>query len=268
MNVLSWNCHGLGNPWAIQFIKDLIVQKKPNLVFLCETLSKKETIEKLRVAINFEGAFSVDAQGKSGGVALLWRVEGDVNLLGFGQNYIDASILGGNKGYWRLTGLYGEPNRSLRGNTWTLMKTLKDRSTLPWCIVGDINNVTSQTDKRGGNPYPNWLMEGFCETLDACGLIDLELTGYPFTWEKGRGTNAWIEVRIDRAVVSQNWLDMFPIAKLLNLEVSTSDHCPLLLLIGNAIKIAANRCFKFENSWLREPMCLQIVKETWEGGVD
>uniref|UniRef100_A0A803PV21 Reverse transcriptase n=1 Tax=Cannabis sativa TaxID=3483 RepID=A0A803PV21_CANSA len=224
----------------------------------------QETIEKLRIAINFAGAFSVDAQGKSGGVALLWRVEGDVNLLGFGQNYIDASVMGGNKGNWRLTGLYGEPNRSLRRNTWTLMKILRNRSTLPWCIVGDLNNVTSQSDKRGGNPYPNWLVDGFCETLDACGLVDLELNGYPFTWEKGRGTNAWIEVRIDRAVVSQNWLDLFPIAKLLNLEVSTSDHCPLLLMLDNVIQVVAIRSFKFENSWLREPMCLQIVKETWE----
>lgn len=41
----------------------------------------------------------------------------------------------------------------------------------------------------------------------------------------------WMEKRIDRALVLQSWLDVFALAKLHNLEDSStsSDHNPLLL---------------------------------------
>ncbi|XP_060960190.1 uncharacterized protein LOC115703873 [Cannabis sativa] len=263
MSVISWNCHGLGNPWAQQFLKDLVVQKKPNFLFLCETLAKKEVVEKVRVAIGFEGALAVDCQGKSGGVALLWRDEEDVQVLEYGVSYIYVVICGYDRGHWRMTGMYGEPNRNLRKRTWDLIWELKSKSTLPWCIIGDLNNVTSQEDKKGGNPYPRWLVEGFNDTLVDCGLHDLELYGYPYTWERSRGKPEWVEVRIDRALVNQSWLDFFPLAKLFNLEVSTSDHTPLNLVLVNEVVVARNHVFRFENAWLKEPLFFEIVKSCW-----
>uniref|UniRef100_A0A803PJ02 CCHC-type domain-containing protein n=1 Tax=Cannabis sativa TaxID=3483 RepID=A0A803PJ02_CANSA len=224
----------------------------------------KDTVEKLRVSLGFDGAFSADVQGRSGGVAMLWRHEEEVQLLGYGPNYIDVSIDARESGRWRLTGLYGEPNRTYRKKTWDLIRGLKDKYDLPWCIVGDLNNVTSQQDKRGGNPYLNWLIEGFWGVLDECGLHDLDLSGYPYTWERGRGTDEWIEVRIDRALVSQRWLSMFPTVKLYNLEVSTLDHCPLHLMPANlSYTVATSKVFRFENCWLKEPLCYKVVEDTW-----
>uniref|UniRef100_A0A803NUC4 DUF4283 domain-containing protein n=1 Tax=Cannabis sativa TaxID=3483 RepID=A0A803NUC4_CANSA len=53
-------------------------------------------------------------------------------------------------------------------------------------LEGDMNNVTCQSDKRGGRPYRNWLIEGFQSVLTSCGLIDMEMEGYKFTWERGK----------------------------------------------------------------------------------
>uniref|UniRef100_A0A803QCK5 Reverse transcriptase domain-containing protein n=1 Tax=Cannabis sativa TaxID=3483 RepID=A0A803QCK5_CANSA len=147
--------------------KDLVVQKKPNYLFLCETLAKKDMVERVRVAIGFEGALAIDCQGKSGGVALLWKDEEDVQVLDYGVSYIDVVICGCDQGHWRLMGLYG-----------------------------DLNNVTSQDDKKGGHPYPRWLVEVFNDTLVDCGLHDLELYGYPYTWERSRGTADRVEREI------------------------------------------------------------------------
>uniref|UniRef100_A0A803QGY6 Reverse transcriptase n=1 Tax=Cannabis sativa TaxID=3483 RepID=A0A803QGY6_CANSA len=63
------------------------------------------------------------------------------------------------------------------------------------------------------------------------------------------------------------WLDMFPTVKLFDFEVSTSDHCPLLLVPVNTSALAGRRVFRFENSWLREPLCLKVVKDTWAQAV-
>lgn len=57
----------------------------------------------------------------------------------------------------------------------------------------------------------------------------MELHGYPFTWEKLKGIDKWIEIRLDRALVSRSWSETFQDVKLTNLEVTTSDHCPILL---------------------------------------
>ncbi|KAK6124569.1 hypothetical protein DH2020_041687 [Rehmannia glutinosa] len=70
MNIISWNCRGLGNPRTIQELRDFIRSKNPQLVFLCETKCKSPVIENLKKSLNFHGC-AVDARGRSGGLALL-----------------------------------------------------------------------------------------------------------------------------------------------------------------------------------------------------
>ncbi|KAK1372151.1 Endonuclease/exonuclease/phosphatase family protein [Heracleum sosnowskyi] len=170
----------------------------------------------------------VDPQGRSGGLALLWREEEQGTLLSSSQHHIDIEVKVEGMAPWRLTGLYGEPDRAQRRKTWDLLRHLARDSNLPWCVIGDLNNVCSQLDKKGGALYPTWLIEGFNDTLNELGLMDMELVGHQFTWEKGRGTPEWQEVRLDRALSTDAWLQLFPIAKVYNLEGSESDHSPLL----------------------------------------
>lgn len=80
-----------------------------------------------------------------------------------------------------------------------------------------MNNVVSQDDKHGGESYPNWLVKGFKKVLNDIELVDMELIGHQFTCERRRGKPDWIEVHLDRALKTQNWLNMFPMAKLYNL---------------------------------------------------
>ncbi|XP_060972201.1 uncharacterized protein LOC133038159 [Cannabis sativa] len=210
------------------------------------------------MAIGFEGSFTFGSQGHSGGLAVLWRNKEEVELKTFSTHHIDMIITVPEWPQFRLTGVYGEPNRSKRKLTWKLISDLAKLSNLPWCLIGDMNNVTCQSDKRGGRPYPTWLIEGFQSVLTSCGLIDMEMEGYKFTWERGKGTDNWIEVKLDRAFVTSSWFDKFPNARLTNLEVSTSDHCPILLSPAVQVHKPPSRSFKFENAWLREPMCRKI----------
>lgn len=151
MSTLSWNCRGFGTPWAVQFLREIILQKKPNIVFLCETLCKQDLVEKVRNDLGFEGAFSVDVQGRSGGIALLWRYKEEVQLLSYSKNHIDVKLDIRDWNTFRLTGIYGEPDRSRRKETRNLIRNLKGNSSIPWCLIGDLNNVTKQEDKRGGH---------------------------------------------------------------------------------------------------------------------
>uniref|UniRef100_A0A803PEK6 Reverse transcriptase domain-containing protein n=1 Tax=Cannabis sativa TaxID=3483 RepID=A0A803PEK6_CANSA len=264
MNALSWNCRGLGNPWAFQFLKEIISQKKPKMVFLCETKCAKERVEWVGRNLGFEGVFIVEAQGRSGGLAFLWKVSQEGHVVGFSHHHIDFVVREEGKAEWRLTGVYGESRRTHRQETWDLLRTLKQSSSLPWCILGDLNNVVSQQDKRGGHPYPRALIEGFLQALNDCDLTDMELLGYPFTWERGRGTSNWVEVRLDRALISSDWFRLFPQAKLSNLETSTSDHSPIYLEPAIEPFNLYPRKFRFENAWLKEPLCVELIKDCWD----
>ncbi|XP_074342547.1 uncharacterized protein LOC141680143 [Apium graveolens] len=53
-------------------------------------------------------------------------------------------------------------------------------------------------------------------------------------------------------------------AKVYNLEGSPSDHSPLLLIPEQQTRGNKRRHFHFENAWLIEPMCFQIIKNCWE----
>ncbi|XP_074344435.1 uncharacterized protein LOC141683595 [Apium graveolens] len=52
------------------------------------------------------------------------------------------------------------------------------------------------------------------------------------------------------------------------MEVSTSDHTPLFLEPFITRQVERHRVFKFENTWLREPMCQKIVEDVWENHKD
>lgn len=121
-------------------------------------------VEKLQHSIGFEGALVVETQGHSGGIALSWRYKGEVMLSAYNKNHIDVYKnhidvkVSTREGYnFRLTGLYGEPNRSKRMETWDLVRCLSTNNSLPWCLIDDMNNVISQNDKKGDRPYPSIL---------------------------------------------------------------------------------------------------------------
>lgn len=64
-------------------------------------------------------------------------------------------------------------------------------------MIGDFNNVMDQKGKNGGDAYPRLLVEGLNKALLDAWLIDMELIGHQYTWERGRGTLNWMEVRLD-----------------------------------------------------------------------
>lgn len=106
--------------------------------------------------------------------------------------------MGGMHAYM-LTGFYEEPDRSHRRNSWDLLRKLECESSLPWCVIDDTNNTLSLDDKRGGRPYPNWLLQGCMKVIANCNLTDIKLEGYPYTWKKGKGADNGVEVRLDWA---------------------------------------------------------------------
>ncbi|XP_058782838.1 uncharacterized protein LOC131657458 [Vicia villosa] len=272
MKILSWNCRGLSNPRAIPNLRQLTQKHHPDVLFLSETLAKKQKLESVRVTLKFDSCLTVDVVGRSGGLAVLWKYTVTCNVVNYSRNFINLVVQDEVKEDWRLTCYYGFPERHRRSDAWNMLRELRDLSSAPWCVIGDFNDLLSQQDKIGLHPHPNWLCTGFREAVTDCNLLDLPLEGHQFTWSKSRGSEHAIEERLDRGLVTQDWLDMFPEAKLFKLLASHSDHSPILLQCEPPQPSRRkNYSFRFENAWLKEDDLNDIVSKGWnfdeQGGV-
>ncbi|XP_074347007.1 uncharacterized protein LOC141685827 [Apium graveolens] len=134
---------------------------------------------------------------------------------------------------------------------------------LSWCIIGDFNDLMLTDEKRGGRGHPRALLEGFSETVMDCGLTDLGFIGEKFSRERARGTDRWIQERLDKGLATKEWCEMFPGAQVQVLEVSTSDHLPLCLQLNRQVYVPRSRRFRFENMWIQEKECQGIIKDYW-----
>ena len=48
--------------------------------------------------------------------------------------------------------------------------------------------------------HPSWLINGINQAVSDSGLFNVGTKGYRFTWESGRGSDNFIEERLDRAL--------------------------------------------------------------------
>jgi len=100
------------------------------------------------------------------------------------QNHIDVEVDDLLIGKWRLTGFYGSPENGRRKESWAFLKNLAGTSSLPWCVIGDFNDILSSEEKKGRSERAPWLICGFRQAVLDAGLFDLHMTGYAFTWFK------------------------------------------------------------------------------------
>lgn len=154
-------------------------------------------------------------------------------------------------GNWRLTGYYGIPDRLHRQSSWNLLRHLASVDNLPWVCIGDYNDLLSEQDKKGRVEHPQWLYSGFREAIFYCNLTDISLSGYSFTWFRGRNIGNRVEERLDRAMANPAWHSRFPRASLLNLIAPVSDHNPILMNTEGYQFHPRRKTFRFENRWFQ-----------------
>lgn len=236
-------------------LRQLCKSKNPEMIFLCETLCKKEIVATKLCNLGFPNFVGVDSEGRSGGLILAWSSLLSCDVISLSKNWILTRCTDQDNHVFYITCVYGPPRISERHEFWAFLRTVARNVDLPWIVGGDFNQVLSKNSQSPG------AIE-LSDTLNNCGLIELHTTGNFFTWCNGRQAEDTVWEKLDRILVNADWFNLFPQSHAECLTVAASDHCPILL--STVVNFAVRRRPKrFEAMWITDPGCHDIVKNAW-----
>ena len=266
MNIISWNCRGLGIPRSVRALTKLVRTEAPLLIFLVETKAKVPGVARLQAKLDYTQGIIVPSNGKSGGLALLWKEGTNVWTHKYSNSHIDVVVTDTTSNMrWRATGFYGHPDTKQRHISWKLLERLNSQLSLPWLVFGDFNEITHLEEKCGWAERNADQMMAFRNALNACNLQDLGFIGSNYTWCNGRFGSQRTLIRLDRMVANTEWRSLFQGARVYHKSMAASDHCALVLHMktGQPQRRKKPR-FRFESMWLRDPGCREVVELAWD----
>ena len=136
MSLLSWNYWRLGNHRTVNSLKNVIKVQAPKIVFLMETKSCKGWMEEVCDECGFKNRLIIPSDGFSGDLTLLWKKEVTIHVQTYSMSHIDAFVNEGEEiGWSHFIGFYDNPDAAKRYESWTLLKSLRGVSQLPWMAL-------------------------------------------------------------------------------------------------------------------------------------
>ena len=267
MAIASWNIRGLNNEIALRQGRLFTKNHKPDFLFLMETKLPEGKVNEMCNKLGFDKGFEVPRIGIGGGLMALWKDSVEVIHLTSSPNHFSCLLRWENQPrFWHFCGFYGDPKTSNRHHTWELLQKLRIIFDGPWLVMGDFNEVLSQADKEGGGLRNETQIEAFRVSLEVCKLYPLDYVGEHFTWFRVT-IDGYLTERLDWAMANEEWLDYYPNNSLRHLDYFHSDHRVLYLSFQKLESTISNKRkrsrFRFENMWIREPECKEIVKSNW-----
>ncbi|XP_028784258.1 uncharacterized protein LOC114740307 [Neltuma alba] len=211
MIFITWNCQGLGASLAVRNLKEVCTKYRPSLVFLMETKKHQSYLKRIKKKLGFHSEFYMDPRGRSGGLAVWWMDELQIDLISGSSNIIHARIsCTSEDAPYFLTLVYGPPKEAERSRVWDRLASLATSINGSWLCAGDFNEILNQNEKMGGNPRAARKILRFHKMISDCEFLDLEFKGSRFTWANGRiGVNN-IKERIDRVFGNGEMREKFP----------------------------------------------------------
>lgn len=112
MKIINWNCRGVRSKLTINYLREIWYKHKSDFLFLSETKQDYAFVQKFQIHFGFDNLVTVDPIGASGGLALYYNNEYQVNILYTSNQMIDVEAVALGKKVF-MTCVYGEPVQKL-----------------------------------------------------------------------------------------------------------------------------------------------------------
>jgi hypothetical protein len=203
------------------------------------------------------------AVGNSGGILSLWRKSiGSLIFTFTGEGFVGVCLdLVDKHVRVCVINVYAKCNLVDKRRLWReILMTKGGFGDNIWCVVGDFNSVLESSDRRGVGVASSGgrEMEEFRDFVRQLEMVDLPLLGRQFTWFHSNGLTM---SRLDRILISADWLSLWgsPTVWVVNRDVS--DHCPLILRYNN--DDWGPKPFRFNNYWIQNKQFKEVVVNAW-----
>ncbi|XP_075088621.1 uncharacterized protein LOC142170629 [Nicotiana tabacum] len=135
--------------------------------------------------------------------------------------------MGTGRKFW-VTIVYAYNDMALRRPLWQDIKEVYDQMNGPWAVLGDINCVLNM-DERIGSPIALAKIKDFRKCVGECNLQDLKSSGTFYTWNNKQEGQYRVYNRIDRVIVSIEWMVALPDSQVHFMSEGLFDHYPALI---------------------------------------
>ncbi|TYI76842.1 hypothetical protein E1A91_D06G105000v1, partial [Gossypium mustelinum] len=267
MKFLSWNCRGLGNSAKIRELKQLLAVNNPNIIFLSETKMSATDFRRVQNNCRLQNGLTVNSEGRSGGLALMWRDGMNVSIQNYSKHHIDSMVRLENNKIIRVTGFYGHANPNRRRSSWDILRRVGESVREEWVIGGDFNAILNDAEKEGGRKGVRAQMNEFKAVMDEMALVDIKPDSGWFTWVNNRDEGRLIKERLDRFLTSVAVVENFPFIATKVLRQTQSDHDAIILdLWGRKSKTFPKDkrlCFKFDVCSVGNKEAKNVIERGW-----
>jgi len=260
MTIAVWNIRGIGSRTKKDMIKSLITQERIDIMGLVESKHNDISAQDMYSCWGNQDIdwLNVPAEeGGSGGMILAWTKESFTLVEHKSmQHWISAKgILMQDNFGCHICLVYAPNDRHKRLEVWNQLRELQQTSSEPWILMGDFNEVVQPQERRGATLSTPSMRE-LAQFIQDDQMIDMEIN-IKFTWMRNNAAS-----RLDRMLISAEFMDKFPGSHAYCKERVLSDHYPIILAFYSA-KWGPTP-FRSLDCWLKEPSFVQVFKNEWQ----
>nr|GEV20576.1 histone deacetylase 9 isoform X1 [Tanacetum cinerariifolium] len=176
------------------------------------------------------------------------------------KNHVEEEVYGTwlpNNSKFLFLSVYAPQQPSLKKDLWDYFSVLLGRWNGETILMGDFNEVRSRDERRG-----SWFSasgaRNFNHFISSLDLIDVKFEGASFTWSHPSTTKM---SKLDRFLISDGVVSLFPSISGLCLNRHLSDHRPILL---HEVHLDFGPIpFRFYHSWFDYDGFDKMVEQTW-----
>ncbi|KAL9667444.1 hypothetical protein QQ045_001803 [Rhodiola kirilowii] len=194
-------------------------------------------------------------------VWILWNDSIQTTHVYTSDQYITVKVIVSPDVQFNCTFVYASISKTRWEILWGELLSDSQSITGPWIIAGDFNTISSWAEKKGGARRDTCAMSEFNNFQMQAGLSDAGYSESKYTWSNNRTEEGQIWMRLDRVLVNGPALARLPSLKVQHLTCLASDHTPLLISLGEAVKRPAS--FKYLRAWHEHADFLSIVETEW-----
>jgi len=262
MIIVTFNIRGLGGGTKTRYLRHIIANEGADFVCLQET--KVKTLSDAKCyslwGVNKVGWIHYEGENGSGGMLSMWHQEAfiyETHLMGKGyiavyDNYVKDNLR------CVVVNIYVACNLRDKKTLWMELSNIKSSSQEAyWCLCGDFNAIRSRAERKGSTNRVDYISE-IRGSIDDKLLLDIPIVGKKYTWFNSNGLE---KSRIDRVLVTEEWMEKWPMSKQYVQRREVFDHCAIV--VKSMEKDWGPKPFRTIDAWLLEKGFGEMVKTKW-----